>query len=323
MTYGTLTTGHTRDDLPNARLIIMWGWNPAESIQITTTSNFMTQAKEAGVQIIAIDPRFTDSAAAFASQWIPIRPGTDTAMLLAMAYVILKENLQDQNFLDTYTIGFERFRDYVMGISDGVPKTASGQKNNGSTGRWHRAACQGLCHDKTGKAANAWRSGTHRVWRAVSPRCSNYCGHDRQYRHLWRRACQALVLRQSACSRLLRQRCCTAASPEICRKRTTPKKGVHITKVWDAILKGTKGGYPADFKMVYTTNGNPVNQFMNSNKAVQALQSLEFFVVHEQFMTATARYADILLPVNTFFERNDIVRPWHAAPYYILCKQSH
>ncbi len=134
MTYGTLTTGHTRDDLPNARLIIMWGWNPAESIQITTTSNFMTLAKEAGVKIIAIDPRFTDSAAAFASQWIPIRPGTDTAMLLAMAYVILKENLQDQNFLDTYTIGFERFRDYVMGISDGVQKTSAwAETYNGST----------------------------------------------------------------------------------------------------------------------------------------------------------------------------------------------
>jgi anaerobic dimethyl sulfoxide reductase subunit A len=61
---------------------------------------------------------------------------------------------------------------------------------------------------------------------------------------------------------------------------------------------------------------------MNSNKAVQALQSLEFFVVHEQFMTATARFADILLPVNTFFERNDIVRPWHAAPYYFYANKA-
>ena len=123
ITYGTLTTGHTRDDMLNSRLIIMWGWNPAESIQSTNTSFFLAKAKEAGIPIVSVDPRFTDSAAAFAHEWIPIRPGTDTAMLIAMAQVIISTHLQDQHFIDTYTLGFNQFKDYVMGIDDGIPKT--------------------------------------------------------------------------------------------------------------------------------------------------------------------------------------------------------
>ena len=113
-----LFRSHTSDDLPNARLIIMWGWNPAEGIQRTNTAYYLSLAREKVVQIVSVDPRFTDSAAVFAGQWIPIRPGTDTAMLVAMAHVMLTEELHDQEFLDTYTVGFEKFRDYVLGTDD-------------------------------------------------------------------------------------------------------------------------------------------------------------------------------------------------------------
>jgi anaerobic dimethyl sulfoxide reductase subunit A len=101
ITYGTQSTSNTRDDLLNSRLIIMWGWNPAITITGANTNWYLTQAKEAGARIVAVDPRYTTSAAVFAHEWIPIRPGTDGAALLAMAYVIIKDNLQDQQFLDT------------------------------------------------------------------------------------------------------------------------------------------------------------------------------------------------------------------------------
>ena len=190
MTYGTLTTGNTRNDLPNARFIIMWGWNPAESIQITTTSYFMTLAKEAGVKIVAVDPRFTDSAAAFASQWIPIRPGTDTAMLMAMAYVMIKENLQDQKFLDTYTIGFEQFRDYVTGRADGIQKTpAWAEEITGVPAATIAQLAREYATLKPAKLLRIRRPGPHCVRRTVSPCCSDTCGDDRKYRHIWRRSC--------------------------------------------------------------------------------------------------------------------------------------
>jgi len=97
------------------------------------------------------------------------------------------------------------------------------------------------------------------------------------------------------------------------RNRTQP----HGSHIWDAILEGRAGGYPADYKMAYIAFNNPLNQFLNTNKGVRALKKLEFIVVHEQFMTATARFADILLPVTTVWERSDFVRPWMGGPYFI------
>jgi anaerobic dimethyl sulfoxide reductase subunit A len=85
----------------NARLIILWSWNPVTTQQGTGVCQALVHAKEKGARFICVDPRYTDSAAAFADRWIPIRPGTDTAALLAMAYVIIKENLHDLQFITT------------------------------------------------------------------------------------------------------------------------------------------------------------------------------------------------------------------------------
>jgi anaerobic dimethyl sulfoxide reductase subunit A len=74
----------------------------------------------------------------------------------------------------------------------------------------------------------------------------------------------------------------------------------------DAILKGRQGGYPADYKLLYISNCNYLNQCANTNKIVEALKKLEFIVVQDQFMTPTAKLADILLPTNSFLERNDL-----------------
>ena len=111
VSYGNADTAHTRDDLLNSRLIIMWGWNPVVTIHGTNTGFYLVRAKEAGARIITVDPQFTDSAAVFADQWIPIRPGTDAAMMAAMAYVMTTENLLDRIFLDKYTVGFDLFRE--------------------------------------------------------------------------------------------------------------------------------------------------------------------------------------------------------------------
>jgi anaerobic dimethyl sulfoxide reductase subunit A len=122
-TYGTLSTQSAREDFLNSRMIILWGWNPAVTIQDTNTTWWLAQAKEAGCRVVSVDPRHTETTAAVAHQWIPIRPGTDTAMMLAMAYVMVKEGLHDRAFLDKYTYGFDKFEGYVTGSEDGVPKT--------------------------------------------------------------------------------------------------------------------------------------------------------------------------------------------------------
>jgi anaerobic selenocysteine-containing dehydrogenase len=122
-TYGTMRTGNSREDLLNSKFVIMWGWNPVNTIWDPETAYTLARVKEQGTRMVTVDPRYTDTAATLADQWIPIRPGTDTAMLIAMAYVIIKEGLQDQAFIDRYTVGYEAYKDYVLGHEDGVPKT--------------------------------------------------------------------------------------------------------------------------------------------------------------------------------------------------------
>lgn len=321
-TYGTLTAGHTSDDLPNARLIIMWGWNPAESVQRTNTAYYLAQAREKGIKIVAIDPRFTDSAAAFADRWIPIRPATDTAMLLAMAHVMITRELHDQAFLDKFTVGFEKFRNYVLGTDDGVPKTpAWAESITGVRADVIETLAKEYATLKPAKLLTLGAPGRtafgeqfHRAAATIAAMAGNigiYGGDPVGF------GLCPLGLQPNTSTGLIARKM-PGNLPEGARQRPA----IHITKVWDAVLRGKEGGYPADAKMAYITNGNPLNQFMNTNKAVKALMKLESIVVHEQFMTPTAKFADILLPVNTQFERNDIVRPWQAGPYCIYMSKA-
>ena len=95
---------------------------------------------------------------------------------------------------------------------------------------------------------------------------------------------------------------------------------VHGAKMADAILKGKAGGYHADYKLFFVMNANPINQFPVAQKWVEALDKLEFMVVFEQFMTATARFADIILPTSTLLERNDVIAGG-ATPFYGYLKK--
>src|SRR5512137_1095107 len=133
--YGTLQTGNQRQDWLNSKYILMWGWNPAEMRDGTNSDYFVKLARENGARVVCIDPRHTLSAASLADEWIPIRPGTDTAMMSAMAYVMITENLIDAEFVRTHCLGFDRsqmpigledvesYTDYILGTRDSVPKS--------------------------------------------------------------------------------------------------------------------------------------------------------------------------------------------------------
>jgi len=317
-TYGPGFSKSSRDDLFNSRLIILWGWNPANTVCDTNTSWYLARARETGTRIISVDPRYTESTATFAHQWIPIRPGTDAAMLIAMAYVIVTENLQDQTFLDRYTLGFETFKVYVLGIEDGIPKTPAWAES--ITGV-PAASIQSLAEEYASSKPAALMVG--------------FAPGRTAYGEQYHRAASILAAMTgnigisggSAASAVFGPGPFFSTGPSMeipdnpveseapITKGKLPTRDIYLNgpgalnihKVTDAILKGKAGGYPADVKLLYVQSSDFLNQSANINKIVQAFEKLELVVVEEQFMTPTARFADVVLPVCTFLERRDLV----------------
>ena len=315
-TYGTEYASNTRDDLLNSRLIIMWGWNPAVTICGTNTPWYLAQAKERGTKVVAVDPCYNDSAATFAQEWIPIRPGTDAAMIIAMAFVMINENIQDQKFLDAYTIGFDKFKDYVLGLEDGVPKTPAWAET--ITGA-PAAIIEKLAREYATVKPAALMAGIapgrtafgeqyHRAASTLAAMTGNIGIHggDAAAR-AWESILGGYPYEGVMIGSALPFVPNPIESPPVHSFWFHEKyPHIHYSKVADAILKGKAGGYPADYKLLFISNANYLNSFPNINKIVRALKALEFIVIEEQFMTSTAKFADIILPTTTFMERNDI-----------------
>lgn len=136
--YGSYVSSNSNDDTRNSKMVVMFGNNPHETRMSGGGELFVTQkAKdESGHKVIVIDPRLTDTVQNLADQWVPIRPGTDAALVSGMVHAILAENLQDQAFLDKYCSGFDEahlpagapanssYRAYIEGKGpDGIEKT--------------------------------------------------------------------------------------------------------------------------------------------------------------------------------------------------------
>jgi len=325
-TYGTRPTVRTPEEYLKSRLVIMWSWNPAVTRQGSRIPCSLARAKEGGTKFISIDPRYTDSAATFADQWIPIRPGTDVAVLGAMAYVIIKENLHDQHFVDTYTVGFDRFRDYILGLEDGVEKTPEWAE---AISGIPAATIAGLAREYAGTKPAALATG--------------YSAGRTAFGEQFHRAISTLeaitgnvVIRSGGqpVSRALGRISQIPSPPNQVEMGVSPRwnalpyRGasvnssarVNVNLLVDAILNGKAGGYPADYKFLWLSNTNYLNQLAEVNKAIEAFQKLEFILVTEQFMSSSAKFADIVLPVCTFLERNDLYAEGGGGVYGLVNK---
>jgi len=321
-TYGPAAdckfSGREPTDYVNSRLMILWGWSPADGTFGTNNPQYLRWAHERGVRIVSVDPRVTRTSVQMSDEHIPIRPGTDAAMLIAMAQVVVSEGLHDQAFLDRLVLGFDEahlpegappgssYRSYLLGLSDGVPKTPE----------W-AAPLTGV------PAATIRRLAREFATRRPSALHCGYAPGRTGYGEQFHRAAYALCAitgnigipgGNSGCSG-------GARNHGIKRLGAPPNPAnarVASTLLADVLARGRAGGYPADIKMVYSACGDLANQAPNVNKITAGLEGLEFMVVHDHFLTPTARYADIVLPATTFWERSDIHTPWSGAGHYAV-----
>lgn len=322
--YGTDQTGSTPDDWLNSSLILLWGHNPAETKFGNDTMYYLRKAKEKGIPIIVLDPRQNDTALQLGAEWIPIRPATDSAMADAMAYVIVREGLQDQAFLDRCCIGFDKqhmpegidpgecYLSYLTGENDGIPKTPE----------WASPI--------TGIPASVIRSLALRYARSKPAALIQGYGPQRH-------ACGEQNSRAGILLACLTGNvgihggwACGAGDCDRHKKPSFPlPPNPYPMKIpvflWtDAIdhghsmtaFDGVRGGQQlaSDIKMIVNLAGNTlINQHSDINRTSRLLKDTskcEFILCSDLFMTSSAKFADILLPGVSMFETENITMPW-------------
>jgi anaerobic dimethyl sulfoxide reductase subunit A len=326
MTYGgkaaSKTSGREPTDYVNSKLIVLWGTSPADGTFGTGTQQYLKHAKRQGVRIVCVDPRRTRTSAMLADEHIFIRPSTDAAALIAFAYVIVSEGLHDQAYCDRYVLGFDEahlpadapagasYRSYLFGLSDGIAKTPE----------W--------AADITGIPAETIRRLA--VEFAAAKPAALHCGYApgrTAYGEQFHRAGYALAaITGNVGIPGGNSGTCNGATGD-CRIKSLPTgtnpidARVASPLLADLLLRGRNGGYPAEIKLIYSAGGNLFNQCPNINKMIAALDRVEFLVAQDNFLTPTARCADIVLPATTFWERNDVHTPWAGAGHYAIFMQ--
>ncbi|MDE0182691.1 MAG: molybdopterin oxidoreductase family protein [Caldilineaceae bacterium] len=305
------TIGIEPEDFAHARLILIWGSN-------TLTSNlhlwpFIQAARKQGARVIVIDPARTRTARA-ADEWLPLRPGTDGALALALMHEIIDAGLHDGDYVAAYTVGFEQL---AQRVQEWTPQRA--------------AEITGIPAERISRLAREYAT-TRPAAIRVNYGMQRHYGGGMAMRNItclpalvgaWRERGGGIQLSTSG---QLRQLETTGLQRPDLQQGRIPRT-INMNRLGDALsLDRTRlaaahyAPRPVDRKPSPAAAGPPVKALIvyNSNPAavtpdqaaVQAGLAREdlFKVVLEHFQTDTADYADYLLPATTQAEHWDLQR---------------
>jgi anaerobic dimethyl sulfoxide reductase subunit A len=308
--FGTPYTGLDPATLEHSRLILLWGANVADLRFGASLESWIRRCRRRGVPVLAVDPRRSRTATRLADEWVPVRPGTDAALMAAVLHVLLEEDLADRAYLERYTTGFEQVEAYVRGRGPwagaprspawaegvcGTPAAAIARLARRYAAARPAALIPGLSIQRTVGGEEAMRMSA--VLQAATGNAGVPGGSTGG--NIWGR------LPGPRCGRLPR----LAAAQGAAQTATPATPSVPVYLWADAVLEGKAGGFPSDLRAAYNLGGNYLCQGSDVHKSLRALRSLELVVSHEQFLTPTARWSDVVLPATTFLEREDIVFP--------------
>lgn len=323
-TFGS-NDGNSMSDIENSKLVVLFGNNPAETrMSGSGVTYYLSQARERSkARMIVIDPRYTDTAAGREDEWIPIRPGTDAALAAGIAWVLIVENLVDQAFLDTHCVGYDEttlpkgapenghYKAYILGEGDdataktpqwaskitGIPveRIIKLAREIGSTKPAFISQGWGPQRQANGELTTRAIAMLPILTGNVGIHGGNSGGRETSY-----------ILKMNAMP-VLKNPVKTKIS---CFSWTDAiVRGPQMTALKDGVKGKDKLDVPIKFIWNYAGN-TLVNQHSDINRTHDILQDTskcEMIVVIENFMTSSAKYADLLLPDLMTVEQEDII----------------
>ncbi|WP_416679015.1 molybdopterin-dependent oxidoreductase [Candidatus Pseudothioglobus sp. Uisw_016] len=315
--YTTLEEHTTWNALSEeCELILMFGGMPLKNSKVSAggvgkhvTQLGMKKCFDKGVEFINISPLMDDAPKFLKAQQVPIRPNTDTALMLALAHILIKNQSYDKDFIDKYTVGFDSFSDYVLGKKNNQecsPEWASKITNIPVKTIYELA--NKIITKKT-MISLSWS--LQRASRGEQP--------------LWMGITLAAMLGQIG----------TASGgfgfgyssvnstgdsfdkipwQSLPQGKNKIKDFIPVARVTDMLenpggefdYDGKKLTYP-DIKLIYWAGGNPFHHHQDLNRLTKAWQKPNTIIVNEIWWNSQARHADIIFPANTALERNDLM----------------
>ncbi len=289
LTYGT-RMGTDPESIPEAKLVLLWGTN-------TLTSNphlwpFIRRARANGAPIICIDPLRTRTAAA-SDEHIAIRPGTDAALALGMMHVLFRDGLEDRQYLDEMTIGWQKLRDRVL--AEYQPERVA-------------AICR--LPVETVERLGTLYGTTRPTFIRLNYGLQRHAGGGSAVRAIsllpaitgaWNDVGGGCQLSSSGTFAM------NIAALERTDLGNHSARTINMTRLGEALT--TTDDPPVKALVVY--NSNPGSIAPDRENVLRGLRREDLFtVVLEQFQTDTADYADVLLPATTQLEHSDLHRAY-------------
>jgi biotin/methionine sulfoxide reductase len=299
----------------HTELFVAFGGVPLKNTRVSSSGagrhrarRGLRRLREAGARIVNIGPVGDNLGEDDASEWIPIRPNTDTAMMLALAWVVLHDSRFDRSFLDSHTVGFDRFRAYLVGDLDGVAKTPAWAEAI-TTVPASRIAALGrdlLSHRTMLNAAWALQRAQHGeqpFWALVT--LAAMVGQIGLPGGGYGIGYGAMNVMGSSHPRL--------PGPVVPQGINPVPDFIPCARLADMLLhpgesfryNGGVHAYP-DIRLIHWAGGNPFHHHQDLGRLERAWTRPETIIVQEQFWNAHARRADIVLPATTSLERDDI-----------------
>ena len=310
------TLGMTRPaaDYRHSELILIWGKQPIYSGSSKGGTRSLIEARERGARIIAIKPSMEPDAA-LADVWVPIRPGTDAALALAMLNVVINANLCDMDFVNRYCHGFAELKDHVQPFTPQWAERITGVAADQIVDVAKMYAATPAAAIDTGNGLEHAPSASDAV-RAIASLIAITGHFDRpggnivptgstmpspKSVHLKERYTQEWVDK--------------LVGPEFPRPFQPFIEGTSSAyfRVFDSVLTQT----PYPIRAVIAPGTQPAVSTRGSQRIIQALEKLDFFVTVDVTRTAEMAYADVVVPVATPYETD---HPFEATPNWVMAR---